>query len=198
MANPKTPIFRVSYAHIWKPQIAKSDGRKIYSLTAIFEPDADIKEMLAVAQAAKEKKFGTAKVPGFKKPFTRWTPESVGEEKYLEKMETNPEYDGKIVCVMKSYERAVGVVGPDAKPIIEQGEFYSGCYAIASYNAFAYDMPESKGVSFGLINIMKMKDGDPLSAMAVRAETDFQEVKLADYGIDNSQMFDNADLLEGV
>lgn len=45
---------------------------------------------------------------------------------------------------------------------------------------------------------MKMKDGDPLSAMAVKAETDFQEVKLADYGIDNSQMFDNADLLEGV
>ena len=59
---------------------------------------------------------------------------------------------------------------------MEQGEFYPGCWARVSTNAYAYEQKGNKGVAFGLINIQKLRDDDPLAGSAVKAESDFEPV----------------------
>lgn len=55
---------------------------------------------------------------------------------------------------------------------MDPSEVYSGCYMRATLTAYAYDKGGGKGVSFGLQNLMKVKDGEPLSSRAT-AENDF-------------------------
>ena len=80
------------------------------------------------------------------------------------------------------------MVDAQRQPIINKEDFYSGCYAVASYSVYCYDKPTSKGVSFGLYNVMKIKDGEPLISRHV-AEADFQEIDLSKYGVTNEEMF---------
>lgn len=183
-----TPLFRVSYAHVWAPQEAKGSGKKYYAVTAIFDKDADLEPMKKLLAAAKAKKF-----PGYsgkvKSPirFGRRGDGVTTEDEF--DFEKNPEYEGKYVCVFRSYERPVGVVDAQRQPIIDQAEFYSGCYAVASISAFGYDQEGSKGVSFGLRNVMKIKDGEPLAGSA-KAEVDFASVDTSGFGTDNADLFD--------
>lgn len=176
-----TPVFRVSYAHIWTP--TQSDaGKDVYSVTAIFNPDADLKALRELEAEVRKSKWPNAKpTDKFKSPFR----EGTWEEYDLDK---NPEYAGKIIATFRSYGRPVGVVGPDRQPIVDQKLFYSGCFAIASVTAYPYERQGNKGVSFGLANIMKMRDGDPLAG-SHNAEVDFKEVKLEDYGISADKPF---------
>lgn len=185
-----TPIFRVSYQHIWMPSRPENSDKDVYSVTAIFDSDTDLKDLLSLVKEVRDAKWKDGKVAGFKSPFRR----GVEDEFDLSK---NPEYAGKIITTFRSYGRPVGVVGPDKQPIIDQTEFYSGCYAIASVTAYAYDRQGNKGVSFGLANLMKMKDGEPLASIN-KAEVDFAEIRVSDYGVDNSTLFDSkiADLLD--
>ena len=44
MSKSKTPLFRASYPQLFEPKAMKQGGEK-YSLTMIFDTDADLKEM---------------------------------------------------------------------------------------------------------------------------------------------------------
>jgi hypothetical protein len=59
--------------------------------------------------------------------------------------------------------------------IIEEKDFYSGCFARATVRAFAYSNKGNNGVAFGLQNIQKLRDGDPLGGRT-RPSDDFQAV----------------------
>ena len=54
-------------------------------------------------------------------------------------------------------------------------DIYSGMYARVTINFFAYDTAGSKGVGCGLGNVLKTRDGEPLSGGA-SAASDFAEV----------------------
>lgn len=57
-------------------------------------------------------------------------------------------------------------------------DIYSGMYARVTINFFAFDTAGSKGVGCGLGNVMKTRDGEPLSGGA-SAATDFDGVGTA-------------------
>ena len=80
---------------------------------------------------------------------------------------------GKITCNARNKNKP-GIVGPNAKPLFDQDDFYSGCIARASLGCFAYDNSGNKGVSFSLNNLMKVKDADRLDGQT-KAEDDFSE-----------------------
>jgi hypothetical protein len=71
-----------------------------------------------------------------------------------------------------------GVVDANVKDIIEPREFYSGCYARASVRAYVYDNKGNRGVGFGLNNVQKLRDGEPLggSGGPARPSDEFQAV----------------------
>ena len=58
---------------------------------------------------------------------------------------------------------------------MEPEEIYSGCYVRASINAYAFNIQGNSGVSFGLNNIQKVRDGEPLGGGGSKAEDDFDD-----------------------
>ena len=61
-------------------------------------------------------------------------------------------------------------------PITDEEEFYSGCYGYASVSFYKYDTGVSKGITCGLNNLLKSRDGDKLGRGSGSAETDFAGV----------------------
>ena len=67
---------------------------------------------------------------------------------------------------------APGIVDADRQPILERFEVYSGVYARASINLYAFNSNGNKGIACGLNNLQKIRDGEPLGSKS-RAEDDF-------------------------
>ena len=63
-----------------------------------------------------------------------------------------------------------GVVDADLNAILDQSEFYSGCYGRASISFFAYNSNGSKGIGCGLNNVQKLDDGEKLGGAASATE----------------------------
>lgn len=191
-ATPTTPLFRVSFNHLWKPS-RTDEGKIIYSVTGIFEPDkAALAGMFAEIKSAIDTKWKGKAPAGLRMPIrfgkrgTAPTPENPAGTADEFDFEKYPEYEGKYVATFRSYDRPVGLVDAQRNPILNQDEFYSGCYAIASYGCFVYDRKDGKGVSFGLYNVMKIKDGERLVPLHI-AETDFAEIDTSKWGVDASE-----------
>jgi hypothetical protein len=66
--------------------------------------------------------------------------------------------------------------------IIDQDEFYSGCYARATVEAYAWEHPTGgTGVSFALHNIQRLKHGDRLGGGGKAKPSDeFEAMATAD------------------
>lgn len=168
----KTPEFRVSFPNVFKARAFKDQEPK-FSCVMIFSKSAiaadpeqaklfrDLKDAVA--------KCGDDKWPN-KKPSNLRDPFRKGTEK-----EEYEGYDDDKIFITASTKQRPGVVDENVKAIIEEGEFYAGCYARATVNTFAYDAAGNKGVSFGLQNIQKIRDGEPLSGRSKPSE-DFDAV----------------------
>jgi hypothetical protein len=88
------------------------------------------------------------------------------------------EYKGHFF-VNASSKNKPGVVGPDAKPMFDAEEFFSGCYGRADINFFPYNQAGNRGIGCGLNNLMMTRQGERLDgrqkaedAFAAFAESD--------------------------
>lgn len=173
-----TPEFRVSYPNVFKAKLNDLSGKEEYSLAALFPKGADLSNLKKLVHEALVKKWGLdqAKWPKvLRSPFRDQAERAkVDEDTGKETLPLGYEA-GAIFINLKSAKRP-GVVDHNVQRIIQEADFYAGCYARASVNAYAYDAKGNKGVAFGLGNIQKIKDGDPLGGRA-RAEDDFQAIE---------------------
>jgi hypothetical protein len=71
------------------------------------------------------------------------------------------EYKGHYF-INASSKNKPGVVGPDAKPLFDAEEFYSGCYGRADINFFPYNQAGNRGIGCGLNNLMMTREGERL------------------------------------
>lgn len=178
-ANPRKVItgeVRLSYAHLFEPYAQNPEQAAKYS-TVILIPKSDkatINKIKAAIEAAKEE--GKSRVWGGRiPPKVDITLHDGDEEGDLER---NPEYAGHYYMSISSKQKP-GLVDQDLNPILDQDELYSGCYVRVAMNAFAYLYNGKKGVSFGLNNVQKLRDGEPLGGRT-RAEDDFDAVDRED------------------
>lgn len=174
-----TPTFRVSYPTVFKPEKNDLNGDMEYSLVAIFPANADLSAMKLAAKAAAEAKWGldqTKWPQPMKKPFRpckeRW--------KFVDGKQIVPAgyEDGEAMFATFKQKADKGqpqIVDREVNPIRESQYFYAGCYAIASVRAYAYDNKGNRGVSFGLGNVQKVDDGEPLGGRTL-ATNDFSPV----------------------
>lgn len=147
-----TPKFRVAFPNVFKAQ--SFQGKEKFVITMLFPKDTDISALKALAKAAAVAKWGpdTAKWPrNIDLPFRD------GDEK--------PEWGG---FPGNTYVRAAsqykpGLVDANNQEIISEGDFYGGCYAIAQVNCYAWEYMGKNGVSFGLMNVKKVADGEQFS-----------------------------------
>ena len=184
MAETKiiTPEFRVSYAHVFKAQKNDLSGKMEYSVVAIFPSNADLSALKQAAQNTLVEKFGadqskwptTMRNP-FRKCSERWKNEG-GKQIIPAGYEDG---NATFMTFKANEEYKPGVVDQNVQPIIEPKDFYSGCYAIASVRPYFYDQKGNRGVSFGLNNIQKVRDGEPLGGQSSPA-SDFKPIAGAD------------------
>lgn len=96
-----------------------------------------------------------------------------GDETDIDKY---PENEGHYLLNARS-KRKVGLVDSDRQPILDASEIYSGCWAYISVTSFAYDN-ESKGVSFFLNNIMKVRDDESFGGGVSSPEDAFADIEV--------------------
>lgn len=181
-----TGIFRVSFPHVFKPQTTPS-GEQRFSVVMLFPKDAeaDLKALKALAKTAAFEKWGKDSIES-KKVKPQW-PWRDGEEK----AEQYDGYEGMIFMTASSKNKPK-VVDKNVEPIIDESEFYPGCFAKAAVNAYAWEWKGKKGVSFGLINLQKVKDGEAFG-FSSKPEDDFEVVE----GGDDEEYTDTEDGMFG-
>lgn len=187
-----SPIVRLSYAHLDKPSVEKKDDgteKKVYSAQLLIPKTGDAAHMAAIQEMFK---FAitklTEKFPnyvhgqsrGFKFPFRD------GDSDPSYDLNKNPEYAGNWVVAARNHNEQPGLaklvrVNGKNTPVNltpeQMTEIYSGCWVIASLGAFAFENKAnnvtSRGVSFVLRNVLKVRDDVALAAMSVKADVDF-------------------------
>lgn len=171
-----TPYFRVAFPAVFRPKHNDLNGKDEYSVVCLFPKDADLSALKTAAQAAVIKKFGQdkSKWPAkLKSPFRdqgdRVKTNDDGKEVLPQGYEA-----GAIYLNVKSSQRP-GVVAADMNEIIDESDFYGGCWARATVNAYAYDQKGNRGVAFGLMNLQKYKDDDAFGNRS-KPQDDFSAV----------------------
>lgn len=164
MATEKvlTPKFRVSFPAVFVPRSPMDGAEPKYSVVMLFPKDADLSKLKKIAKDAVTEKWGDKVPKNLRNPFRD------GNEKELEG------YEG-MIFVTASSKMKPGIVNANREPIISADDFYAGCYARATVNAYAYDKNGNAGVAFGLKNIQKLEEGEPFSGRT-KPEDDFDAV----------------------
>ena len=167
-----TPMFRVSFPQVFVAKAVKPGDKEKFSIVMLFDVARIQKDPIekklwediqtAVKLCAKEEwPTGTPKTLKFVNPFRN------GEEK-----EQFEGYGKGIVFVTACSKTKPGLVDQNLQKIITPEDFYPGCYARARINPYTWSYMGKCGVSLGLQNLQKMKDGDALGGRT-RAEDDF-------------------------
>lgn len=169
-----TPIGRVSYPHLFKPQQFKKEEKPRQSVVLIFGPDADLSPLkAAVAEAIKEE-FGDKPIPeGLRSPFRK------GSEKRTEDGEPVDGYgDDDIFCTFWRYEEK-GMT----KPVMENptklatpGDIYAGCLGRVLCRPYVYNNKGNRGVSFSLEAFQRCGDGNPIGSAPADGSKVFESV----------------------
>lgn len=177
----RSPFCRISYPNVFKLQ-KFDDGKEQYNLVMLIpksegamkaNTDPVMREMYAALKAAAVEKWGDAIPQPLKFPIKD------GDTLKNSNDELNPECKGMWVVGCSS-DHKPGIVGADAQTYLEnESEFYAGCYAHVSLNGYGWSFMSKSGVSFGLRNVQKVKDGPKLGGV-VAAHDDFEPVAGSD------------------
>ena len=160
-----TGVVRLSYANVWEPKSINGGAEK-YSVSLII-PKADTKTLGAIQKAidaAIEEgrgKFG-GKVPSkatLKLPLRDGDVDRPDDEAY-----TNCYF------INANSSSAPEIVDKLLNPILNRSEVYSGVYARASINFYAFNSNGNRGIACGLGNIQKVRDGEPLGGKTSAAD----------------------------
>lgn len=160
---------RFSYANVWEPKSINGSDPK-YSVSLII-PKLDRATLKKVNVAIEDaKKEGLVKLGGkipanLKTPLRDGDTDRADDETYAESYFINANSNTK-----------PGIVDKNVQTIIDQSEFYSGCYGRASIVFYAYNANGNKGIACGLQNLQKIEEGEPLGGHS-RAEDDFDAVE---------------------
>lgn len=163
---------RFSYVHLLEAY-SSFDGQDPKFSATLLIPKSDKKTLAAIKKAQEAaKEAGKAKFNG-KIPAKLKTTLRDGDTDESVDPDENPEYAGNYFIRVSSKTKP-GIVDADVNPIMDAGEIYSGMYGRASINFFAYNTAGNRGISAGLNNIQKTRDGAFLGGRS-SADDDFSE-----------------------
>lgn len=168
-AKVLTGEVRLSYVHLIEPRTNKPGDDPKYSATLLipktdFATKADIDASIqAAAQDAVSKVWNGAaplqlKVPIYDGDGVRQSGEPFGEE-----------CRGHWVMSASTFNKPQVVGIQNINQELPPREVYSGMYARVTVRFFGYSNSGNKGVGCGLGNVMKTRDGEPLSGSASAA-----------------------------
>ncbi len=146
----KTPEFRLSYPHIFKPTSFEGQDPK-YTVTMLFPKTTDISALKEAAQAAVIKSWpDEAKRPqNLRHPFRDGDAEKPGVEGYI-----------GAIFVKASSSRRFPVFDRNNQPIQDESLIFAGCYCRAVLSVYTYNKMGNVGVGFGINGLQYVRTGD--------------------------------------
>lgn len=179
---------RLSFVHVLEPHAMEEGQEKKYSAMLIIpkEDKETIKAMKAAIKTAYEAAKGD-KLKGVKFDRLKTTLRDGDEEMDTEE---RPEFENAMFINVSSKTKPQVVKREDGMLVKTEDpdEVYSGVYAIASINFYAYSTAGNKGVTAGLNNILTTCKGDFLGGRA-NAESDFGDLDWDDEEDNDDDMF---------
>lgn len=176
--NIITPEFRAVFVSLFKPSKPKNAPETQppkYSIRAAFPPDTDFTVLhKEIELAISEKEAWQEKRPkNIRSPFR--------ENGELDNPIQGIPDDWIVMTFSSDALHKPGLVASDLQDIIDETQVYSGAWFRAEVRAYAYNPPGNNGVAFGLQNVQKLRDDDPLKAaenmdMQKRAKSAFTAV----------------------
>lgn len=173
--NIITPIFRLSFPHVWEKKYNELAKRDQFDITMMFDKKnstIDLKPMFDLMKKVAVHRFGN-NCKGLMTPFKDGDTHKAQSGELIK--EKNPMYEGHMILSSWSKNQP-GVVNGKNQIILNHDEIYGGCFCRAQLNCYAYEMGSNRGVSFGLMNLQKIKDGDPFGGRQ-RPEDAFSPVE---------------------
>lgn len=163
-----TPEFRAAFVGLFRATAPKEnpDGKKKYSIRAVFMPSTDLSAMKSAAKTAASEKWGNNVPKSMRSPFR------LNEE--LDNPIPGVPDDAIIMTFSANEDRRPGLVDAQLQDIIDDSEVYSGAWFRAQVRAYAYEQAGNRGVAFGLENVQKLRDDDPLGGGRVPASKAFE------------------------
>lgn len=175
-----TPKFRARWVNISEP-----DDKGKFSITMLFDKDADLKALKTMVIACIKDKWGDKF-----KPAQLSTPFKDGNDKInAETGEVYAEYKDKVWAAASTIFAVTVLDLTNGKKPVPAAELraavYDGCYCIAQVGVYAWEFQDEKtkkvikrGVSFNLENLLKYADGEPIGGGGKRqkAEDAFADI----------------------
>lgn len=163
---------RLSYANLVAPRAAQQGQEPKYSVTLLIpkSDNATVANINASIKAAYDE--GVSKKWGGAHPQPKVIVHD-GDGLRPSGLPFGDECKGcwVLTASTKNKPQVVGIENLDCE--LAPSDIYSGMYARVTINFFAYDTAGSKGVGCGLGNVLKTRDGEPLSGGA-SAASDFE------------------------
>ena len=171
----------ISYPALFEPKATPSGALK-FSCSLLFDKKdaqtiAELQEAVDRAIVKGKDTKWSGKLPKF-----RYQPLRDGDAELEAGDKTDPIYQGKVFFNCSS-DVIPGVVGPDARALMNQNSVYAGCVVRGDVNPFPYKHSGNSGIGWGLNNIMLIADGPRLDGR-MAAEDAFNKFGAAEDGSD--------------
>ena len=173
MSNVMTPNFRASYPKLFKAEVNKLSGKQEYSVVALFKKGEDLSALKKAAEACIIEKLGADKS---KWPKNLRSPFRDQADKMKDGEMPEGHEEGAIFMNLKTQQKP-GVVDQNVQPMLDESELYAGCVCRATVRPYYYDQAGNRGVAFGLQNVQKVADGEPLGGSRASATAEFAPVE---------------------
>lgn len=176
-----TPHFRVSYPKVFKAEMNKLSKKMEFSVQALFPKGCDLSELKKAAKDAiidewgeDEKKWPANLRTPFRDQGDREKTDEKTGQKYMP-----PGYEKGAVYLNLRSNQKPQLLNARKEEIVDESDFYAGCWARASVNVSTYSQGGNCGVNFYLNNLQKVKEGEPLGGRT-KAEHDFAPIETED------------------
>ena len=145
-----------SFPNLFEPSGMPGTEPK-YSITLLFDKDADLSELKAVCDAAIQKKWPDAA----SRPAKIDMPMADGDLKLDASGKQRDEFKGKKYCSAKAkVSHPPKVIMQDLQPCMDATQFYGGAIVNVSVTAYGWTFGGKNGVSLGLNTVQKVSDGE--------------------------------------
>lgn len=164
-----TPECRLSFPVLFVPKPPEPGKEPEFSASFLFALNTDLTELERAAKAAAVEKWGERAKEMFERKQLKWPIKDQADKQHL------AGYTEGAYISARAKQRP-GVVDANLNPVMDPAEVFAGMIVRASLNAFAFDHPVGgKGVSFGLQNVLIVKDDGTRYDGRSKPENDFAD-----------------------